>query len=105
MEWGSGLKILPAAEFSCYVPVESQDHECVCVAMYIEEKAMYFEQFILKYLTYEVLGSLYRVFCVIMGNQMAVLVEHTPDREFLMALKQIKQLFNNYLGKHVILIE
>ena len=92
-----------AAEFSCYVPVESQDHECVCVAMYIEEKAMYFEQFILKYLTYEVLGSLYRVFCVIMGNQMAVLVEHTPDREFLMALKQIKQLFNNYLGKHVMI--
>ena len=62
--WYECLKFnrLFAAEFSCYVPVESQDHECVCVAMYIEEKAMYFEQFILKYLTYEVLGSLYRVF-------------------------------------------
>ncbi|MBT9777774.1 response regulator [Clostridium sp. MCC353] len=90
-----------AAEFSCYVPQEEQNRECVCAAMYIEEKAPYFEQFILKYLTYEILSPLYRVCCVIMGNQLAVIVEHAPDRELLTALKQIKQLFHSYFGKHV----
>lgn len=91
------------AEFSCYVPKEEQNRECVCAAMYIEEKAPYFEQFILKYLSYEILSPLYRVCCVIMGNQMAAIVEHVPDREFLAALRQIKQLFYSYFGKHVMI--
>lgn len=92
-----------SAELSYYVPLEQQNRECVCIVMYIEEKAPYFELFILKNLVYEIISPLYPVFCIIMGNHLAVIVEHKPDREFILILYQIKQLFTGYFNKNLMI--
>lgn len=90
------------AGLSLYVPTERQGRECLCAAVYIEEKSVYFERFILKQLCYEVLSPHFKVCCASMEKNLALIVEHRADEKLLALLQQIRELFYAYIKKNVI---